>query len=89
MTGTILETVYPVSIAFSTLAMTYLLNNAEAVCVVSLKIAGTHEREDRHDVMQYSIGDQSCQFRRNEQSALGCPGVGRGCVESAKHVMRR
>jgi len=37
--------------------MTHLLNNTEAVGIVSLKIACTHERKDWHDVVQDGIGD--------------------------------
>jgi hypothetical protein len=59
------------------LEMTYLLNNTETVGIVSLEIACAHERENWHDVVQDSIGNQSRKFRCHEQSTLRCPWVGR------------
>lgn len=49
---------------------THLLDNTEAIGIVPLQIARAHEREDRHDVVQDSIGDQSGELRGDKQCAL-------------------
>jgi hypothetical protein len=78
MTGTILETVCQVSIALKLdFKIAYLFDHTETVGIVPLEVAGTHESEDRHDVVQDSIGNQSRKFRCDEQSTLGCSWVGR------------
>jgi hypothetical protein len=76
MTGTILETVYEVSITVKQTRSTYLFDHTEAVCVVPLEIACAHECEDWHDVVQDSIGNQSRKLRSDKQSTLRGSGVG-------------
>lgn len=60
MTGTIRETVYQVSLMIDHEDQAaHLLNNTEAVSIVPLQITGAHEREDRHDIVKYGIGNES------------------------------
>lgn len=40
--------------------MSCLLHHSETVCVVTVENVGSHEGEDRHNVVQYRIRCQTC-----------------------------
>lgn len=66
-TGTIRDTVCRAQHMLLALnCKTDLLDHAEAVGVVSLEVARTHEGENGHDVVQDRIGNESSQFRGDE-----------------------
>lgn len=49
---------------------THILDNFEAIRVVSMEHIGSHEREDGHDVVKDRVGGEPCQVGHQEQSLI-------------------
>lgn len=50
--------------------MTDLLNDTEAVSVVTMEDIRSHESEDGHDVAEYSVGGETSESRHEKESLV-------------------